>query len=64
MEILHKGVCPKYLLECGVCGTKVVADHREMREEDFYSVTDSRYIVCHCPVCGGLLRTTMDKGLK
>jgi hypothetical protein len=64
MEILHPGACQKYLLECGICGARVVADRREMREEDFYSVEESRYLPCNCLVCGGLLRTTMDKGLK
>ena len=64
MEILHQGVCPKYLLECEVCWTRVLADHREMREDDFPSMVGKRYIACHCPTCGGLLRTTTDKGLK
>lgn len=64
MEILHQGVCPKYLLECGVCGTRVMADHREMREDNFPSVVGKRYIACDCPICGELLRTTTDKGRK
>lgn len=64
MEILHKGVCPKYLLECGVCGTRVMTEHREMRADNFPSMGGTWYFSCNCPVCGELLRTTMDKGLK
>ena len=63
MEILHQGVCPKYLLECGFCGTKVIAAHKEMRTELFSSLS-SIDLSCDCPTCGEVLRTTKDKALK